>query len=157
MTVKTSKSLKTIAFQNSFVSIAQRRVKKVTGKVVDKKEIKRVWKNWLEEYVIKGVLAGKKIPMGKYANIYVQGTPLLQIDALPLIKAGKCVSRNGTIRKIKFNRKRKDIVYEVVYENELAKSKLYFDTAPPLAKRLTKSLNETNTYYKICNKIKKEK
>ena len=139
-------------FFDRFVELAKKRHKKKFGKIISARDVKIIYEQWKQD-VIKRLLDGDKVVIGKHGSLQIAGVPTL--DHKPTfnrLSKGKYVSKSGWFKKAQLHWKRKYVQYSVVYENDLCKHKLYFDTNKSLAGKVFKALTETNNYYKICKK-----
>lgn len=137
--------------QDKFCDMVRRRYKRrfKKGIGVGNSEIMKEINLYLNE-IIDEVIKGKKVIIDKHSYMQVIGTPAVENKVFSrLASKGLTLSTKGKVTTIKSIPRRKDIIYKIVYVNTITDKKIYFDAHPKFKERLKKSLNETNTHYKI--------
>lgn len=134
-----------------FITLAKRRFKKKYKKNIKATEIKKIWLDWLEYWIIEGVLNGNMVKIDRYSTIQIVGRSILEDKRVfKMLINGKSMGRNGTMKNAEFGSKRRDFIYKIEYENSLAgDKKLYFKADRAFSRRVHEALLNNNIYYKI--------
>jgi hypothetical protein len=113
-------------------------------------EIKKVWKDFVNEFVCKELAEGNSVWLDGKMKLEVVGERLKEgTPEYELMKKGLYYSY-GKIRKLnKVSPKRIGIKYKIEFETSRTKHKLYFEASPKLRKAVNKALSETSVSYRI--------
>lgn len=142
--------------QAHFTKITKRRFKKKFKKEISATEINKIWKDFVQYGIIRNVLKGNCVRIDKHSTIQVVGVPVTEDKPfMNLMKNGRILRQNGTIRKADQLGKRKEFKYSFEYKNSLAKNKIIFKADKKFKKQLIDTLNNTFTYFQIKSNVNK--
>lgn len=135
--------------ENAVVKKLQPLLKHRKTRVTDA-EIKKVWKDFVNEFVCKELADGNIVWLDGKMKLEVVGERLKpNTPEYELIKKGLYFSQ-GKVRKLnKVSPKRMGIKYKIEFETSRTKHKLYFKASPKLKSAVHKALSETSVSYRI--------
>lgn len=138
--------------ESAVLKSAVKRLKKATGKKMAKSAIKKVWRDYVEHFVIPELMAGKSVQLNKRNKIEVVGEKIVKgTRSYDLISKGMYVTRTGFIKKAdNMNKRRLGVKYGVKLITDYDK-KFYFRPHSKISKSVHKALNETMVNYRILS------
>ena len=135
--------------ENAVVKKLQPLLKHRKTRVTDA-EIKKVWKDFVSEFICKELADGNIVWLDGKMKLEVVGERMKPgTPEYELMKKGLYFSY-GKIRKLnKVSPKRIGIKYKIEFETSRTKHKLYFEASPKLKSAVHKALSETSVSYRI--------
>lgn len=127
-----------------------KKLKKITGLRYTKTEIRKVWKDYVENVLIPELVDGKQVKLNKRNKLEVVGERVLKgTRSYDLLAKGKYVTRNGYMKSAdNMNIRRRGIKYGVKLFTDYEKT-FYFKAHPKISSAIHKTLNETMINYRL--------
>lgn len=112
---------------------------KITGR-----EINKIWSDFIDEHINKGLEVGSIVNLKEFAKIWVKATPILEHKtASALLKRGK-IMKGRMIVDANINLSSSDYIYKIMFEPLKYKGdiKVYFKAADSLRNAVNKGIEE---------------
>lgn len=125
----------------------KKRYKKKFKRAIKTNEIKKIWDNWINS-ITQEVIKGGEVKIDKHSSLEIIGIPIMDDKIFGLLKKGKSIRRDGSMKNAEFNGRRQNVKYKIVYKNKL-RSDVRFKAHPDFAKLVHETIENTNNYYTI--------
>lgn len=120
----------------------KRKLKKKYKIRITEGQINKVWRDWVEESIIKPLGVGGVVEIDTNSTIWVKATPTYKHKRAMSLRSKGLAYRNGKIIEADINFDTSNYIYKVVYENGFFKGnkKLFFKPNVKISKAVNKGI-----------------
>src|SRR6478609_892906 len=118
--------------------------RKKFGTKITTPEIQKIWKDYIETYIIPNLAKGIVVKIGNKDKIWVKATPITEHKkAMALLSKG-LMYRGGRIVEANINLDSSKYIYKIVYESGYKKltDKMFFEAHPKIKKAVNESIKK---------------
>jgi len=105
-------------------------------------QINKVWRDWVEEEIIKPLSVGSVVQIDSKSKIWVKATPTYKHKRAMSLRSKGLAYRNGKIVEADINFDTSNYIYKVVYENISFKQdkKIFFKSNVKISKAVNEGI-----------------
>ena len=130
-----------------FQHVLQRR-KKSSG---SKSEINKIWKDWIDECVVKPLNVGTIVKLDKESKIWVKAIPVHKHKRAMSLRSKGLAYVSGKIREANINFDTSKYIYKVVFETERVNKKVKLFYKPHIS--IKKSVSDGIVNGKLITRL----